>query len=128
MCITPESFADGQLYVALSRVKSYEGIHLTEDILPDYIKVNKEVDKFYKNNFKYEVKKSILEKRKALEKKALEKDKKKSKAKSKTKTSTKKTTKTKTTSKCKSKVAKKTTSKTSKKTTKKTNKAKQSKT
>ncbi len=127
VCITPDSFADGQLYVALSRVKSYEGIYLSEDILPDYIKVNKEVDKFYKNNFKYEVKKSILEKRKTLEKKALEKDKKKSKSKSKAKTSTKKATtkktskaKAKTTSKSKSKTTKKTTSKTSKRVAKKT--------
>ena len=38
--INPCSFAEGQLYVALSRVKSASGVHLMKPIKPEYIMVN----------------------------------------------------------------------------------------
>ena len=38
--IVPNSFADGQLYVALSRVRSIDGLYLESPILEEYIKVN----------------------------------------------------------------------------------------
>lgn len=38
--IDPRSFAEGQLYVALSRVKSASGVHLLRPIRQEYIKVN----------------------------------------------------------------------------------------
>lgn len=38
--INPCAFAEGQLYVALSRVKSARGVHLLKPIRPEYIKVN----------------------------------------------------------------------------------------
>lgn len=38
--INPKCFDCGQLYVALSRVKSASGVHLLRPIKPEYIKVN----------------------------------------------------------------------------------------
>lgn len=43
-------FSDGQLYVALSRVKSLGGLYLSRHILPSYIRENKEV-MFYSEHF-----------------------------------------------------------------------------
>jgi hypothetical protein len=44
--IKPKSFAKGQLYVALSRCKSFDGISLDYRILPDYLKTSSKVLKF----------------------------------------------------------------------------------
>ncbi len=38
--IDPRAFACGQLYVALSRIKTAKGVHLLYDICPEYIKVS----------------------------------------------------------------------------------------
>ena len=45
--INPYSWACGQLYVALSRVESIEGIHLTQKINNSFVKVAPEVISFY---------------------------------------------------------------------------------
>lgn len=43
----PNTFAPGQLYVALSRVRSADTLHLKQSIQPDYLKVSHEVIDFY---------------------------------------------------------------------------------
>lgn len=68
--VSPKSFADGQLYVALSRVKSVEGLYLTEPIYAEYIKVNTKVKKFYET-LTYPIPQSVRTKKKELEKQAL---------------------------------------------------------
>lgn len=45
--IDPKCWDNGQLYVALSRGVSREGIHLISNIKPNYVKVNKVVEEFY---------------------------------------------------------------------------------
>ena len=45
--LNPSCFAFGQLYVALSRLTSINGLHLRKRILPSYLKVSKEVIDFY---------------------------------------------------------------------------------
>ena len=44
----PYAWDNGQLYVALSRVKSYEGLELMTPIYPKYVKTSPEVIRFYK--------------------------------------------------------------------------------
>ena len=116
--VSPNSFADGQLYVALSRITSLDGLFLTEPILPEYIKVNPLVLKFYEGS--YVVPETRIKHKKELAKKALQKhNEKKKKAKKKKSIATKKpvakkkTNKTVTTKKSKTKkaVTKKTMSK-----------------
>lgn len=120
--ISPSSFTDGQLYVAISRVRTYEGLFFDSEIQKEDIRVNKLVNDFYDNNFVYEVPKTLIDKKKELYKKALEKSKEKSKKKT-TKTTTSKaakssTTKKKTTTKKSTKTPKKVTKTSTSKTTK----------
>ena len=98
--ISPEIFASGQLYVALSRVRSPEGLSLTAPITEDALKSDELVDRFYNGNFEpivYEgkptvkkrtVKKKVAKSSSASTKKATSKI-----SKSDTKTPDKKTTK-----------------------------------
>lgn len=66
--ISPEAYADGQFYVAVSRIKDISGLYLTDDVLPSYIKVNKKVADFYKE-FTYKVSESQTRKQKEVEQK-----------------------------------------------------------
>ncbi len=50
--VNPKCFADGQLYVALSRVKNVKNLYITEPISVSDIKVNKRVIDFYNNIYK----------------------------------------------------------------------------
>ena len=104
--ITPSSFTYGQLYVALSRVKSIDGLFLTQPIAEKDIKANQMVCEFYKT-FTYDVPDSMIEKRKKLDKAAAERKKKASKKKAGKKT-VKKTTKKNTANSSKKKPNKKT--------------------
>lgn len=49
--VSPKVFAPGQLYVALSRVRSAKGLKLTSPILPEYLISNTKTDKFIKNGY-----------------------------------------------------------------------------
>lgn len=66
--ISPTIFASGQLYVALSRVTSPEGLYLTAPIRPEYLMTDKVVAEFYRNGFTYTVPEAIREKQKAIAK------------------------------------------------------------
>lgn len=79
--LDPKAFADGQLYVALSRLKSIDGLYLTEEIKAEYLKTNKKVKDFYEN-YSYTVSEAQTKKQKDYNKK-LNAPKKKSKVRSK---------------------------------------------
>ena len=79
--LDPKAFADGQLYVALSRLKSIDGLYLTEEINAEYLKTNKKVKDFYEN-YSYTVSEAQTKKQKDYNKK-LNAPKKKSKERSK---------------------------------------------
>lgn len=91
--ISPEAFTEGQFYVAVSRVKSSNGLFFTNNIKKEYIKVNKKVLNFYVD-FSYEVPLSQINKQKEIEKKqkASKKTKKRSSSSKTTKTTIKKRT------------------------------------
>lgn len=69
--IDPGSFANGQLYVALSRISNPEGIYLTKPILEEYVKADLKVKNFY-SNFIYKVSEAQIRKQKETQK-AMEK-------------------------------------------------------
>lgn len=51
--ISPKSFAPGQLYVALSRVKTSSGLYLTEDLDPAFVKADPVAAKFIEDGYSY---------------------------------------------------------------------------
>lgn len=87
--ISPNSFASGQLYVAISRVKTIDGLAFTEQIFPEYVKVSSLVLEFY--NDEYEVPETRIKKKKDLAAKALKKHNEKKKKSTAKKTTAKKT-------------------------------------
>ena len=90
--VSPDVFASGQLYVALSRVRTPEGLTLTKEIEPKHLIANNIVDKFVDNNYKYDIPKKPAAKTKTVSKKTSSATKKPAKKTTKT---TKKTTATK---------------------------------
>lgn len=70
--IAPNSFADGQLYVAVSRVTSIDGLVFSGIITANDIKASSMVSDFYRT-FCYNSPQKMIEKRQELDKKALEK-------------------------------------------------------
>lgn len=92
--ISPRIFAAGQLYVALSRLTSSDGLYLTEVVTENAFKLSPVVDKFYQNGYTFAVSDAVKQKQKLIEKKLKSKatSKKKPANKAKKTTSRKKTT------------------------------------
>lgn len=98
--ISPQTFAPGQLYVALSRVRNPEGLYLMNEILPEYVITDKLVQKFAKNGYKWDnpTSNTVTAKKRKVSKPAVskktgtkkQKPKKKARSSAKTKSDTKK--------------------------------------
>lgn len=75
--ITPDIFATGQLYVALSRVRTPEGLTLTKEIEDGTVLTDPIVTAFYNNNYTFDVKKKAKKTVKKTDGKSSNKSKKK---------------------------------------------------
>lgn len=53
MNLVPEIFQDGQLYVALSRCRAANKLHITKSLVPRMVRASQEVVNFYKNPENY---------------------------------------------------------------------------
>ena len=51
--LSPDIFASGQLYVALSRVRSPKGLSLLSPVLPKYLITDEKVEKFYEQGYQW---------------------------------------------------------------------------
>ena len=65
--LNPSCFDDGMLYVALSRVRSIEGLHLTEPLYNNFLRTNPLVTTFYKDSEAEEQHREAEAERKAME-------------------------------------------------------------
>lgn len=69
VAISPQIFADGQIYVALSRVTSPDRLALTEPITSESLRLNQKVQKFYNGKYTFNISKAQLKKQIEIEKK-----------------------------------------------------------